>query len=144
MPADSDAALPRTLRPLGIRLVGITGGVLLFVCFAAFWFAIPDSVREDFEIIQKTTALLFGAGIFACFLSLVRSRVDVTAQGLVVVNGFRTHTLAWAQVVSISMPPGAPWATLDLADGTTRSVMALQAADGRRAQEGVRFIRERL
>ena len=28
------------------------------------------------------------------------------------------------------LPPGAPWATLDLADGTTISAMAIQGSDG--------------
>ncbi len=32
------------------------------------------------------------------------------------------------------LPPGAPWATLDLADGTTISAMAFQGSDGARAQ----------
>ena len=32
------------------------------------------------------------------------------------------------------LPPGAPWATLDLADGTTVSAMGIQGSDGDRAQ----------
>ena len=39
------------------------------------------------------------------------------------------------------LPEGAPWATLDLADGTTISAMAFQGSDGRRAVDGVRAVR---
>jgi hypothetical protein len=60
---------------------------------------------------------------------------------LVVVNGFRTHELAWEQVLAIHLPEGAPWATLDLADGTTISAMAFQGSDGKVARDGVRQLR---
>ena len=39
------------------------------------------------------------------------------------------------------MPPGAPWATLDLADGTTVPVMGIQGSDGQRARRAVRDLR---
>lgn len=141
MPAASDPALPLRIRPLGIRVVGIAGCIFLFACFTALWLLLPSSVREDFDIFQRITAILFGVGILACFWALVRSRVDLTERGLVVVNGYKTRSLEWAQVVAIRLPQGAPWATLDLADGTTCSVMALQGSDGVRAHEGVRIIR---
>ena len=57
------------------------------------------------------------------------------------VNGFRTRRLAWEEVLAIHLPEGAPWATLDLADGTTISAMAFQGSDGRRARDGVRQVR---
>lgn len=57
------------------------------------------------------------------------------------VNGFRTRRLEWEEVVAIHLPAGAPWATLDLADGTTISAMALQGSDGQRACDGVRQVR---
>ena len=60
---------------------------------------------------------------------------------LVVVNGFRTRELEWEEVVAIHLPDGAPWATLDLADGTTISAMAFQGSDGRVARDGVRQLR---
>lgn len=144
MPAASDSALPRTLRPLGIRIIGTAGGLFLLVCFTAFWFALPEDIRAQFTLLQKGTVLLLCVGIAACLFPLVRSRVDVTAEGLTVINGYRTRRFAWAQIVAIRMPQGAPWASLDLADGTTCGVMALQASDGVRAREGVRFIREYL
>ena len=45
--------------------------------------------------------------------------------GLTVVNGYRKRHLEWAQVVSVQLPPGAPWPSLDLDDGTTISAMGI-------------------
>jgi hypothetical protein len=65
--------------------------------------------------------------------ALARCRVDADDEGLTVVNGYRTHRLAWQQVISVTLRPGSPWAVLDLSDGTTRSAMGIQGSDGRLA-----------
>jgi hypothetical protein len=39
------------------------------------------------------------------------------------------------------MPPGAPWVTLDLADGTAVPAMGIQASDGGRARLALRELR---
>lgn len=52
--------------------------------------------------------------------------------GLRVRNLFLTRDLRWAEIVSVHFGGGAPWATLDLADTDTLSVMAVQRADGER------------
>ena len=39
------------------------------------------------------------------------------------------------------LPPGAPWVTLDLADGTTVAAMGIQGSDGDRAKRAVRELR---
>jgi hypothetical protein len=49
--------------------------------------------------------------------------------------------LEWEQVLGVHLPAGAPWATLDLADGTTISAMAFQGSDGKVARDGVRQLR---
>jgi hypothetical protein len=78
---------------------------------------------------------------FVVLNALIRSRVDAEPDRLVVVNGYRRHELAWAEVVAVRMPPGAPWVTLDLADGTTLSALAIQSSDGQRARTAVRQLR---
>ena len=78
---------------------------------------------------------------FAAWFALVRSRVVATEEHLIVVNGYQRRAFEWAQVVAIHMPPGAPWATLDLADGDTCPVMGIQGSDGDRARLAVRQVR---
>jgi hypothetical protein len=152
MPAGSDRprgsgaasalpSLPHTWRPLGVRIAVVGVGLVLVVVCAAAWFGFDESVRDRFSFLQRLTLVLFGAGLALCGWALGRARVTADMEGLVVVNGFRTRQLAWEEVIAIHLPEGAPWATLDLADGTTMSAMAFQGSDGRRAADGVRAVR---
>lgn len=145
MPAGSEAdaavTLPHTWRPLGPRIAGIAAGSALLVLFLGAWFAFDDETRAKFTVFQIGTLafiwLLGGAAMFA----LVRSRAVAERDRLVVVNGYRRRELAWAQVVAVRLPPGAPWVTLDLADGETLAVMGIQGSDGERARRAVRQLR---
>jgi len=151
MPADSDRShapgagalpsLPHTWRPLGVRIAVVGFGLMLVVVCAAAWFGFDESVRDRFSFLQRLTLVLFGAGFAACGWALGRARVTAEMEALVVVNGFRTRQLAWEEVIAIHLPEGSPWATLDLADGTTISAMAFQGSDGKRAVDGVRAVR---
>lgn len=144
MPAGSDVALPslpHTWRPFGVRIAVVGFGLMLVVVCAAAWFGFDASVRDRFSFLQRLTVLLFGAGAALCGWALARARVTAEPDALVVVNGFRTRRLAWAEVIAIHLPEGAPWASLDLADGTTIPAMAFQGSDGRRAVDGVRTVR---
>ena len=145
MPAGSDLpALPRTWRPFGVRLAGVAlGGGLVVICTFA-WIGLPDDVRDQFNMLQRATLVFFGLLAFAAGFALVRSRAVATAEGLTVVNGYRARQFEWAELVAIHLPPGAPWAVLDLADGTTCPVMAIQGSDGSRARQAVAELRRLL
>ena len=141
MPAVSERSLPHTWRPLGVRLAMIFfGGLLLVVCIAA-WIAIGPEVRARVDFFQRVTFLLVGAMAAAVAWALMRCRVTATERGLLIVNGFRRRTYEWAEVVAVQMPRGAPFATLDLADGTSIQALAVQSADGDRARIAVRELR---
>ena len=134
-------SLPRTWRPLGVRLaVVFFGGMLLVICTFA-WFGFDPSVRARFTVFQRSTLIALGLLYAAVGYALARSRVVAEESGLTVVNGFKRHVYEWAQVVAVRLPQGAPWATLDLADGTTVSVLAIQGSDGDRARAAVRGLR---
>lgn len=140
MPAASSPALPRRWRPLGTRLAGwFFFGVLCLVSLAA-WILLGD-LRSRFEPASVVVVFLMYAATAVVVHALTRCRLDATEQGLVVVNGYRRREFDWAQAVSLTMPPGAPWAILDLADGTSVSVVALQATDGARARTALREVR---
>ncbi|MFL6052703.1 MAG: PH domain-containing protein [Actinoallomurus sp.] len=68
---------------------------------------------------------------------LARSRVTADPEGLTVVNGLRTHEYEWAELLGVTMAEGAPWPTLDLADGSTVPVMGIQSSDGERANRAL-------
>ena len=133
--------LPHTWRPLGTRLaLFFFGGLLVAVC-AVFWIAIGPEMRSEFTPLQRVTLVLFGVLLFVTYYGLERCRLVATAQGLTVVNGYRTRRFEWSQVIGLSLRRGAPWATLDLSNGTTTSVMGIQGSDGDRARRAVREVR---
>lgn len=140
-PAITPPSLPHTWRPMGVRFAVIGFGLMLFVVCAAAWFGFDDETRAKFNLLQRLTLLVMGAGFGVIGWALGRARVTAEQATLVVVNGFRTRRLAWEQVLAVHLPAGAPWATLDLADGTTISAMAFQGSDGKVARDGVRQLR---
>lgn len=133
--------LPRTWRPFGVRLAGIVLGAGLVAVCAFTWIGFDADTRAKFTMFERLTMLAMGLLAFAIWYALVRSRVVAQEQHLVVVNGYRRHEFDYAQVVAVRLPPGAPWATLDLADGTTVSAMGIQGSDGDRARRAVREVR---
>ena len=85
--------------------------------------------------------VIIGILLFVTYYALVRCKVVAVETGLTVVNGYRTRRFEWSQLIGISLPRGAPWATLDLSDGTSVSVMGIQGSDGDRARRAVREVR---
>jgi len=111
--------------------------VVAVVC----WFSFDAETRAAFTTFQRLTMAFLILLAFAAMFALVRSRVVAERDQLVVINGYRRHAYSWAEIVSVSLPPGAPWVTLDLADGTSVAVMGIQGSDGARARTAVRQLR---
>ena len=149
MPADSDRpaarvtapALPHTWRPLGVRIAVWVLGSMLLALLVAVWIGIGEDTRSEFTLFQRGTLVLMVLLIFGCWYALVRSCVKATSVGLTVVNGYRTRSYEWSQLISVSLRRGAPWGTLDLSDGTTVSLVGVQGSDGQRARRAIREIR---
>ena len=149
MPADSDPvprsgglpAVPLTWRPLGARIVGIVLGLGLFVVVAVSWVTVGPETRATFTPFQRGTVIVVGLMVVVVLHALLRSRAEAHRDRLVVVNGYKRREFDWPEIIAVHMPPGAPWATLDLADGTTVPVMGIQGSDGQRARRAVRDLR---
>ncbi|GAA6526687.1 hypothetical protein IDVR_24830 [Intrasporangium sp. DVR] len=76
--------------------------------------------------------MLFGVGVVIAALAWrYASIVAVPSRaGLTIRNLLLTRTLEWPEVVGIQFGGGEPWVSLDLQDGDTLAVMAIQKADG--------------
>ena len=122
--------LPHTWRPLGPRIAGAAAGGALLVITLFLWIGFDQETRDAVTPLQRGTVVLLGLIGFACLYALIRSRVDAEMDRLIVVNGYRRHEYEWPQIVGVHLPPGAPWFTLDLADGSTVSAMGIQGSDG--------------
>lgn len=140
-PAPDASGLPRTWRPLGPRIAGAVAGGTLLVVTGLLWVGLDQDVRDSVTPFQRGTVIAMFLLGFACLYALGRSRATARADGLAVVNGYRRHHYDWAEIVAVRLNPGAPWVSLDLADGTTASVMAVQASDGARARRAVKELR---
>lgn len=143
MPAGSEApgTSPERFRPLGIRVAGVVFGLLLFGVSAVVWFAFGEETRDKFTLMQRLT--LIGFGLVAAFAgyALGRSRVDAREDGMLVVNGFRSHFYSWDQITGVTLRMGAPWAVVELADGESAVAMGIQGSDGDRAVRQVKRLR---
>ena len=122
----------------------VLGGGLLVVCALA-WIGFDEETRARFTVVPaRHRWSRSGCSPSRSWFALVRSRVVAEAERLVVVNGYRRREYEWAEVVAVHLPPGAPWVTLDLADGTTVAAMGIQGSDGDRARtRGPRAARPR-
>ena len=119
--------------------IGVT--VCLTIVVAVGWFTFDAETRAKFTTFQRGTLIAFGLLYLALMFALLRSRAVAYADRLVVVNGYRRHEYEWPQIVAARLPPGAPWVTLDLADGETASVLGIQGSDGDRARRAVRELK---
>jgi hypothetical protein len=154
MPADSERPgrpeqpelpdLPRTWRPFGPRIAAVVFAAVLIGAFTYLWLSFDEQTKQTVNLLQKITVIGLIAIGLGFLNAMARSKVVADEAGLVVVNGYRRRRYAWAEVIAIRMPPGAPWPRLDLADGTTVSAMGIHGSDGRRATEAVRELKRLL
>ncbi|MBA3234033.1 MAG: PH domain-containing protein [Propionibacteriales bacterium] len=142
MPAGSDGrssvSLPLSYRPLGSRVVAGVAAVALVTVVAVLWVNLSDAVQAKFSLFQRITLIAVFAALIAVLYALFRTSATADVVGLRVVNGYKTREFEWAEVIAISFTPNRPWAWLDLADGASVAVMAIQAADGDRASRSAR------
>jgi len=123
--------LPVTFRPRRARLVAVTLGTLVTVgCVGIALVVSGEGWSWPYRVAMAGTAV----PIVTVLGLLARPRVDADADGITIVNLIYRHRLAWAQIVEVRLYVGDPWVMLDLDDGETLPVMALQAADGERGR----------
>jgi hypothetical protein len=119
---------PRKARiiPYVLAAVVVAGMVVLAVAMPRNW-----------HLGDRIGLVVIGLLVAGILHMLARSRITADDRGVTVVNGLRTHEYEWAEVLGVSMAEGAPWPTLDLADGSTIAAMGIQASDGDRAHLAV-------
>ncbi|MDQ3104513.1 MAG: PH domain-containing protein [Actinomycetota bacterium] len=131
----------RTYRPIGTLVVTGVAAASLLAVTGVMVVALPARTRASFSVAEDVTLVLGLGLLLAVLYGIGRTRLRTDADGLHVVNGFRTHDLAWAQAVDVSLRRGAPWAVLDTSAGETVQLMAIQSSDGARAGRAVRELR---
>lgn len=83
---------------------------------------------------NRILMLLLGVVMGLALLRWASVRAEARAEGLWVRNLFLSRTVSWDEILGVRFPDGDAFAHVDLADGDTLSIMAIQRADGPRAQ----------
>ncbi len=111
---------------------------LIVFTITATWILVArlDDVGGGFEA-QIPTLLVVGALIVLALARMLRVRAVPTQAGLDVYNAIRDTHVDWPEVVSVHLGERS-WVQLDLSDGTTLAVMAIQRADGARGLASAR------
>lgn len=125
---DSAAWAPfRPHRGRAVALGAVWSSLALFGIIAV---VMPAQVDGRWGLGDRI--MFFGLGVVIAFLAwrYASIRAVPSPAGLVVRNLVLTRTLEWPEVVGIQFGGGEPWVTLDLEDGDTVAVMAIQKADG--------------
>lgn len=132
--------LPRTWRPRVVRWVAYGLGLLIVVTMVVMAVIMP----ADWRLLDRLLIVGLGLAVAGGLHMLGRPRLIATEKNVIVINGIRTHYLAWPEVLDIRMPVGEPWPCLDLSDGTALPVMGIQSTDGESAQRSLEEFRAML
>lgn len=131
-----------TFRPVGPRIVAYGVAVLLVVLTVVIGVALPSDITfTAAELV--TLAAILGAVLFGLH-GVARSFVKASDEGLEILNGYRRHNIAWADLKGVAMNAGAPWPTLVTKDDERIILFAIQGTDGPLAREALTYIRKRI
>jgi len=124
----SDALAP--FRPRRGRAVALGVVWSSLVVFGVIAVIMPSQADGRWGLGDRL--MFFGLGAAVAFLAWRYASIVAvpSREGLVVRNLVLTRTLEWPEVVGIQFGGGEPWVSLDLEDGDTVAVMAIQKADG--------------
>jgi hypothetical protein len=130
--------LPRRYRPFGARIAAAVAATVLVAITAFIWLSLPASIRATFGFAERATLVAIFVAVLAALNAMFRTSAQADEGGLTVTNGYVRRRFTWPEVVRVSLSANRPWALIDLADGSTLSVMAIQGSDGARATRATR------
>jgi hypothetical protein len=93
----------------------------------------PLDQTPGLHLLNRVAIALLGVAGAAFLWRYAVIRAVPSPTGLRVVNLFSSRELEWAQILRVGFSGGAPWAVLELTDTEELAVMAIQRADGERA-----------
>ena len=131
--------LPRTWRPFRSRVVLLVASVAFLLAMLGLGLGVMPG-RGVLTLVDRVSLLAFWLVVTAVFWVLARPHVAADEAGLTVVNLVRSRRLEWAEVVGLRFSRHDAWVMLDLSDGSTLPVLAIQRSDGRRGEREARSL----
>lgn len=127
--------MTQAFRPQRGRLVATVVAIAAVVIFGLVSWRMPGpDVGGDWRLGDRLMLLGLGVAIALLLLHYARIAAWPEPEGLRVRNLFLTRVVPWAQIEGIRYGGGEPWVTLELTDGDSLAVMAIQRADGERGR----------
>lgn len=126
-----ETELPLTFRPIRTRLVLMALGAAVFVVLAVIGLMVPQDSDAGWGPGEQLAFAFSGLLVWGVLALLSRPKAVASAEGLSVTNLTTRRQLEWPEVVKVNLRSGDPWASLDLHDGSTLPVMAIQPGNGR-------------
>ena len=119
-------------RPRRARVSALAIAAVQLVLLAVVALLLPGTGPVAFQWYDRLGMVAVGGSVAWFLTRFALLEATPSESGLRVRNLFVVTELAWAQIVTVRFGGGGPWVTLDLADGDTLAVMAVQRADGER------------
>ncbi len=104
--------------------------------FAAVWLGVAAilvlswTTFDRFEAADRILTVIFAGAGSVIIVRQAMVRAVPSKKGLTVRNLMTTTYVDWEQIVAVNFSEHRPWVSLDLSDGDTLAVMAIQSADG--------------
>ncbi len=121
--------VPRRSRAVGL---GVAAGEVVVLTVLAL--VLPGEGIGGFRWYDRLGIVLVALAVAGVLWVFGTVRAVPSEQGLLVRNLTTRRRLEWAEIVQVQFGGGGPWAVLDLSDGSTLPVMAIQRADGAHGQ----------
>jgi hypothetical protein len=132
------AGLHAPFRARRGRIVGWAAAFGQAAALFAMAVIVPWVGPLPFGWYDRAGFLVLAAAIGWFLVRLAEVSATPSETGLVVRNVLLSRRLDWAEVVGLRFSGGDPWVMLDISDGDTLAVMAIQRADGPRGQAEAR------
>lgn len=130
-------------RPRKLILWAIIASVVLAVAFAVMGVLLKQSeAGTAFTLADQIGVGGIGVILAGGCLMFTRPRVWANSEQITVRNVFLTTTLPWGVIRDVGVSQGSAWGLLDLQDDDQLSMLGLQVADGQRAVDAMRRLRQ--
>ena len=131
------------VRPRRLTRVCVGLAVLVVALFTVVAVALGRGQDGDaaFRLADQLSMVGLGVLVALALLAFTRARVEADADGIRIRNVVGETVLPWQVVRAVRLDEGSPWASLDLHDDDTVSLLAVQANDGEQAVQAVLALR---